>query len=264
LAGYALRVERRTLDHGVTVLVATELERAGFVVAFSERTGGVSEPPFDSLNLGYATGDRAEHVRENRDRVVRALGIPPFAIGKQAHGSQIVRVGQRRAGAGFDGPLSPLGDADILAVSRSQLPVAVLVADCVPLALASPDQGVLLAVHAGWRGIVAGVVEKALSAFDLPGQVLAAIGPSIGPCHYEVGEDVALAVATSSRTGAVTDRRDGRLFLDLPGTVARVLRAAGVLSIERSEVCTACEGERFFSHRRDGETGRQAMVTLRP
>lgn len=256
-------MEQRTVD-GISFLVAEEMERWGFLVAFSERTGGVSEPPFDSLNLGYATGDRAEHVRENRDRVVRALGIPPFAIGKQAHGSRVVRVGERRAGAGFEGPPSPLGDADVLTVSRSQLPVAVLVADCVPLALASPGQGLLVAVHGGWRGMVAGVVEKALSPFERPGQVLAAIGPSIGPCHYEVGEDVVLAVAAGSRAGAVTDRRDGRLFLDLPGTVAQVLQAAGVFSIERSDVCTACERERFFSHRRDGETGRQAMVTLRP
>jgi polyphenol oxidase len=256
-------VERRTLDDGVTVLVPTEMERVGFLVAYTERTGGVSESPFDALNLGYATGDRPEHVRENRDRLVRALSIPPFAIGKQAHGSHVVRVGEDRAGAGFEGPPSPLGEADILAVSRSGIPVALLVADCVPLALASPDQGLLVAVHAGWRGMAAGVVGGALSAFERPQRVLAAIGPSIGPCHYEVGEDVALAVTTGSEAGAVTERRDGRLFLDLPGTVARGLQAAGVREIERTDLCTACERKRFFSHRRDAETGRQGMVALR-
>jgi YfiH family protein len=262
LAGYAHHVERRTVD-GLSFLVAEGMEREGFLVAFSERAGGVSGAPFDSLNLGYATGDRGEHVRENRDRLVRALGIPPFAIGKQAHGSHLVRVGEKAAGAGFQGPPSPLGEADVLAVSRPQLPVAVLVADCVPLALASPDQGLIAAVHAGWRGLAAGVVPNTLSAFEQPGRVLAAIGPSIGPCHYEVGDDVAAAVGRGSEAGVRTERRDGRLFLDLSGTVARILRALGVRTIDRSDVCTACEPQRFFSHRRDGETGRQSLVALR-
>jgi polyphenol oxidase len=248
---------------GLAFLVPEEMERAGFLVAYSERTGGVSEAPFDALNLGYATGDRPERVRENRDRVVRALGIPPFAIGKQAHGTSAVRVEEERAGAGFEGPPSPLGEADILTVSRPGVPVALLVADCVPLALASQEEGLLVAVHAGWQGMAAGVIAAALSAFDEPERVLAAIGPSIGPCHYEVGGDVARAVATGSRVEAVTERRDGRLFLDLPGTVARVLRATGVTSIERSDLCTACERPRFFSHRRDVETGRQGMVAVR-
>jgi hypothetical protein len=254
-------VERRTID-GVNFLIAEEMERHGFIAAYSERTGGVSQPPFDTLNLGYATGDRPEDVRQNRDRLVRALGVRAFAVAKQTHESNVVRVGDKRAGAGFAGPPSPLGEADALAVSRPGLAVAVLVADCVPIALASPDQGVLVAVHAGWRGMATDVVGHTLRLFERPG-VLAAIGPSIGPCHFEVGEDVAVAVAAGSEAGAITERREGRLFLDLPGTVARVLRAAGVSRIEEAEVCTACEPERFFSHRRDGETGRQAMVALR-
>ncbi len=255
-------MERRTVD-GVTFLVAGEMESRGFFVAYTERTGGVSESPFDTLNLGYATGDRAEHVRENRERLAGALGIPAFAVAKQEHGSNLVRGGEKRAGAGFGGPPSPLGGADALAVSRPGVAVAVLVADCVPLALVSVDQGLLVAVHAGWRGMAAGVVAHALRTFERPGIVLASIGPAIGPCHYEVGEDVALAVAAGSEAGAITERRDGRLFLDLPGTVARVLRGAGVRRIEKAETCTACERDRFFSHRRDAETGRQAMVGLR-
>ena len=239
------------------------MEREGFLVAYSERSGGVSEAPFDALNLGYATGDRPKHVRENRDRLVGALGIAPFAIGKQAHGSHVVRVGEERAGAGFEGPPSPLGEADVLAVSLPHVPVALLVADCVPLALASPDEGLLVAVHAGWRGLADGVVETALSTFERPGRVMAAIGPSIGPCHYEVGDDVAVAVTAGSNAEAVTERRDGRLFLDLAGTVERILRDAGVSRIETSGVCTACEPQRYFSHRRDRETGRQGMVALR-
>jgi copper oxidase (laccase) domain-containing protein len=99
-------------------------------------------------------------------------------------------------------------------------------------------------------------------AFDRAEGVLAAIGPAIGPCHYEVGDDVAEAVKHGSDAEAVTEGRDGSLFLDLPGTVARVLRAAGVSDIETADECTACETERFFSHRRDGQTGRQAMLAV--
>lgn len=246
------------------VLVPAELEERGFLVAYTERTGGASEAPFDTLNLGYATGDRAEHVRENRERLIAALGIPPFAVARQRHGSGLVRVGEKRAGAGFQGPPSPLGGADALAVSRPRIPVAVLTADCVPVALASPEQDLLVAVHAGWRGMAAGVVGHALRLFERPGRVLAAIGPSIGQCHYQVREDVALAVAAGSHADAITERRDGGLFLDLPGAVARVLRAAGTRKIERADECTACEPARFFSHRRNGETGRQGMVAARP
>jgi polyphenol oxidase len=254
-------MERRTVD-GVTFLVPPGMEARGFLVAYSERTGGFSESPFDSLNIGYATGDQPQRVRENRDRLMRALGMPPFATAHQEHGAAMTRVGEERAGAGFEGPPSPLGRADVLTVSQPGLPVAVLVADCVPLALASPEEGLLLTVHAGWRGLAAGVVQKAVRAFDRPEGVLAAIGPAIGPCHYEVGDDVAEAVQHGSDGDAVADRRDGGLFLDLPGTVARVLRATGVSRIETADECTACETERFFSHRRDGQTGRQAMLAV--
>lgn len=256
-------MERRDLDHGIRVLVATELESRGFLVAYSERSGGVSHGAYESLNLGFRTGDEAERVRENRRRLVGALGVPPFAAARQVHGASLVRVGEKRMGAGFDDPGRAVGEADVLAVSSPGLPVAVFVADCVPMALASPEEHLLVAVHAGWRGLASGILDRALPAFERPSSVRAAIGPAIGPCHYEVGEDVALAVASGSDGGAVTERRQGRLFLDLPGTVARVLRAAGVRRIERTDLCTACQADRFFSFRRDGQTGRQAMVALR-
>jgi YfiH family protein len=153
--------------------------------------------------------------------------------------------------------------ADGLLATRPGLPLAILTADCLPIALASPAEGLVAVVHAGWRGLAAGILEQAVSRFDRPGGLRAAIGPAIGPCHYEVGEDVALAVAAGSDAGAVTDRRGGRLYLDLAGTAARVLRRAGVRHLQRAEECTACEEGRFFSHRRDGVTGRQAMVAVR-
>lgn len=244
-------------------MVSTALERKGFLAAFTERGGGVSDPPYRSLNLGFLTGDRAEDVMDNRRRAVKALDVPDFAAGEQVHGAEIVRVGGKRAGAGFEEPGGAIAGADALAVAGDRLPVAVLVADCLPIALASSTEGRVVAVHAGWRGLAAGILGRALDVFDEPSGIAAAIGPAIGPCHYEVGEEVALAVATSSPAGIVTERRDGRLFLDLPETAARILRAAGVRSIDRAGICTADEPRRFYSHRRDGTTGRQALIAMR-
>jgi YfiH family protein len=255
-------MERRALEGGIHVLVPTALEGRGFLAAFTERGGGTSEGPYRSLNLGARTGDRPGRVAENRSRVTAGLGVEGFAAAEQVHGARVVPVGRGRTGAGFEDNETAIPGADALAVTRPRLPVAVLVADCVPLVLASPEHGMLVAVHAGWRGVATGIVDAALRRFpDLAG-ARAAIGPAIGPCHYEVGEDVALAVA-SAAGGVRTERRGERLYLDLPGTVARILRAAGVRAIERAGECTACEEARFFSYRRDGETGRQAVIAMR-
>jgi YfiH family protein len=256
-------VERRRLSGGVHAVVSTALEDRGFLAAFTERTGGVSDPPYRSLNLGFHTGDDEADVRENRRRATAALSVPAFASARQVHGATVIPVGGKRAGAGFGDPAGAIPGADALAVTGQGLPVAVMVADCVPVVLASPPEGRLVVVHAGWRGLAAGILERALSEFDAPGQVLAAIGPAIGPCHYEVGEEVAMAVAAGSAAGVVTERRDGRLFLDLPRTGTGILRAAGVRRVEPADTCTACEPRRFFSHRRDGDTGRQALIAMR-
>jgi polyphenol oxidase len=254
-------MERRPLADGLVALVSPALERRGVLAAFSERTGGGSPPPFDSLNLGLRTGDRGERVVANRRRLVDALGIGPFATAEQVHGNRVVRIGPGRSAAGFVRATGAILGADALAVTRPRLPVAVLVADCVPLVIAS--EGLVVAVHAGWRGLAAGIVERALAVFPGARPSAAAVGPAIGACHYEVGEDVAAAVEAGSPAGARVQRRHGRTFLDLPGTVGRILRGAGVRSVDLSEECTACHPDRFFSHRRDGATGRQAAVAMR-
>jgi polyphenol oxidase len=132
------------------------------------------------------------------------------------------------------------------------------------VALADPSSGRLVVVHAGWRGVAAGVLRSALRAFPRPAEVRAVIGPAVGPDHYEVGEDVALAVSAATERGAVTSRVGRSLRLDLPATVARILRESGLTRLERAEECTACLPRRFFSHRRDGPgTGRQALIGVR-
>ena len=255
-------MERRDLGNGAYSMVSSRLEAQGFLAAFTERTGGVSPAPYDTLNLGLRTNDARARVIENRGRVIEALHVPRFAMGEQSHGARLVRVGGTRAGSGFDDPGSAFKGADALAVSRRNLPVSVLAADCVLVALASPEEQLLVVAHAGWRGMAAGILGRSIAEFERPSGVLGVIGPAIGPCHYEVGEDVALAVASGSGAGVVGDRREGRRYLDLPRTAAKAFRATGVRSIEVSDLCTACLPDRFFSHRRDGLTGRQALVSM--
>jgi YfiH family protein len=259
--------ERRSLGRGGSALVATTLERAGFLAAFTERGGGASSGPFDSLNLSQVLGDDPAHVHVNRERVVEGLHLGrPFALPEQVHGAAVARVDEPSAGAGFGDPTGRLPGADALLTASAGIPVAVLTADCLAVAMASPDTGVLAVVHAGWRGLAAGILAEAAAAVDDPTGLLAAIGPAIGPDHYEVGPDVARQVAAASDAGAVTEHRGGSVFLDLAGTARRVLRSLGLGAgrIDVAGLCTACLPDRFYSHRRDGgRTGRQALVAVR-
>jgi YfiH family protein len=257
-------MRRRVLDGGIAVLIPDGFESDGFQVVFTERAGGVSDGPFASLNLGLRCGDEPARALENRHRVCRAAGLSRFALVRQVHGSTVVTAAAERAGAGFDDPSGALGDADAIVTADAGVAVAVLTADCVPVALADPVTGRLAVVHAGWRGIARGVIDATASRFPRPGEIRAAVGPAIGPDHYEVGSEVADAVSAATPGGAVISRSRSRIFLDLPETVVRILSALGVGSIERDDSCTACEPERFFSYRRDGITGRQALVAVRP
>ncbi len=255
--------ERRHLGDRAYALVSSTLEDVGFLAAFSERTGGSSADPFASLNVSFTVGDDPRSVAANRRRLAGGLMASPFAVAGLVHGPRIHPVGRKRAGAGFDGPGGVVAGSDGLYTSTPGISLAVTLADCVPLVMASPSEGRVAVVHAGWRGMAAGIIQRAAALFAEPREVRVAIGPSIGPCHYEVGEDVALAVAAASAAGAVTERRGGRLYLALLGTARGVFRAAGIRRVEDTGLCTACEGRRFFSHRRDGRTGRQAAVAMR-
>jgi YfiH family protein len=256
-------MESRALG-GIRAVVSRRMESDGFLVAFTERDGGVSADPFASLNLGLRSGDDPSAVAQNRRLVADALGVGAFACVRQVHGARVVRAGKSRAGAGFEDPETALGDADAIVTSAPGVALAVLAADCVPVALADARAGRVAVVHAGWRGIAAGVVGAALKHFPDPATVRAAIGPAICVDHYEVGEDVAFSVSAAIDGGAVTRRTGDVVHLDLPASIARALKAAGVRSTERAEECTAELPTRFFSHRRDGErTGRQGLVAMR-
>jgi polyphenol oxidase len=216
-------------------------------VAFSTREGGVSEGRYASLNLGLLTDDDPENVAENRRLLCAEVGAEPerLALNRQVHGTTV-----RRGRAGDRGE-----HADGLWTDEPGVTLLAMTADCLPIALARRETGVpsaLAILHVGWRGLADGVIENGVEA--LGGRLAAAVGPGIGPCCYEVGPDVA-------------ERFDGDLLsngrLDLWTAAERALRGAGVDEIKRTDLCTACRPELFFSHRRDeGVTGRQGVIGL--
>lgn len=218
-----------------------------YEVAFSTRHGGVSEEPYASLNLGLLTNDSAENAQENRRRLCAAVGADAerLAMNRQIHATTVNRA--------VSGERSREGDG--LWTDEPAVPMLKLTADCLPVALARRNGSPALALlHAGRLGLLEGIVEAGVAA--LGGRDLAAaVGPGIGPCCYEVGDEV--ADAYRGRFGVTVLR--GR-NLDLWSVAERVLREAGVDSVERVDVCTACNAD-FFSHRRDrGVTGRQGVI----
>jgi polyphenol oxidase len=234
-----------------------EARMHGAHAAFTTRLGGVSEAPFDSLNLGILTDDEEAAVGENRRRLAAALGIEPeqVPIALQVHGAEIVEHEAPQVPSPFAQPGSPLPEADGHIVSVPGLTPLVFVADCLPIALHGPRGLALL--HCGWRPLAAGIVAAGAARV---GATEAAIGPGIGPCCYEVGDEV-LDAFSGLGEGITEGRR-----LDLAEVARRLLAAAGVQRIQSAGLCTSCERELFFSHRRDaGRTGRQAgLAWLNP
>ncbi len=217
---------------------------------FTTRRGGVSKGPFTSLNLGRLTDDERSAVERNRELLAEQLGVR-FACGRQVHGAVVTRALAPTADGG-----EPLA-ADGQAVATPGIGALVLTADCLPIAIAG--EGAVAMVHAGWRGLSAGVVREGVEAvrqLGARGPLAAAIGPGAGPCCYEVGEAVHAMFA--DRGEAV--RRGHNL--DLKAIARMELERAGVAVLHDAELCTICsEPSLFFSHRRDhGVTGRQAGV----
>jgi YfiH family protein len=227
-----------------------EVELPGAKVLFSTRHGGVSEGPYTSLNLGLLTGDDRGRVIRNRRILADDAGLPAesIAMGWQAHGTDIR---EWRGTTGDGSFLDPEGGRDKLDghITRNPgLGLLVLVADCLPVALAGNRAVAML--HCGWRGLAAGILDRAVELLGGPPEA-AAVGPGIGRCCYEVGDEVLEAFA--GHPGAT----DGRM-LDLRAIAEAQLRAAGVPHAEHVDLCTSCNPDLFFSHRRDdGVTGRQ-------
>jgi hypothetical protein len=232
-----------------------EAELPGARAAFSTRLGGVSEAPFEALNVAIMTGDERDRVRENRRRLAGALDRDPNGVvmGRQVHGAELRDHDEPQAPRVYADVVKSPDEVDAHSTSRAALTPLVLVADCLPVALAGPDAVAM--AHCGWRGLAGGIVARAVEAIDA---TAAAIGPGIGPCCYEVGDDVLTEFAELDGVAS------GRM-LDLPAVATALLQRAGVESIEASDLCTKCNPALFYSHRRDGgRTGRQAgLVWIR-
>jgi YfiH family protein len=235
--------------------VIDKLELPGAQAVFSTRRGGVSEGPYESLNVGFLTDDEPDRVVENRGRLAREAGVgaDDVVMGWQVHGTD-VRVWdgpdpQAAYGQPGDKEL-PRVDGHLTAVPGVAL--LVLVADCYPVALSDGKRAAML--HCGWRPLAGGIVEKAVAEFDSP--PAAAVGPGIGGCCYEVGPEVA------ERFADVPGAVDGRM-LDLRRVISARLSMAGVSEVAHLDRCTSCEPDLYFSHRRDrGLTGRQAGLCV--
>jgi polyphenol oxidase len=254
------------------LLVAEDLLDRGVVAAFSGRAGGTSGGPHQSLNLGLRVGDDLRRVLANRRRVATVLGLAgmPWAVARQVHSARVLRVGDARSlGQGPPEAKPPVGEGDGLVTAAPGVVLVVLTADCAPVLLADPAAGVVGAVHAGWRGLAAGVVEAGVAALAGlgadPAATVGLVGPAVGGCCYEVGADVRAAVG-DRYPAALATTRDGRPSLDPAAAAAAALAAAGLGEVRVAGECTYDLAERFFSHRRDhGVTGRQAgLVALVP
>ena len=249
------------------LLFAHALRRMRIPHAFTTRQGGRSTGPFASLNLGRGVDDDPVAVRANRQAVAQALALDPrrHVEADQVHGAVVAVVGAADAGRS-------VAEADGLVAVEPGTVLAVHAADCVPILLADPRTGAVAAVHAGWRGTAAGIASEAVTVMvdrfgTRPEDVLAAIGPSIGPCHYEVDEPVLERLRHWPWWKAVTTpNARGRWQLDLRAANRRQLVDAGVLP-ERTEVldlCTYHHPDLFYSHRRERVTGRMAAIIAPP
>jgi hypothetical protein len=224
-----------------------------YSVTFTTRVGGVSDGDFESLNLGILTDDDPERVVENRRRLCAAVGADPqtATMAWQVHGGVVTEARPR-------GILerTVFDKCDGLWSDRPGQAMALVTADCYPVAIVrSGGAAGLCCLHVGWRGLLDGIVENGVAALG-GGELVAMVGPGIGPCCYEVGEEVADPLRDRFGDEVVADGK-----LDLAGAAERALREAGVASVERTGHCTACEPALFFSHRRDrGRTGRQGVV----
>ncbi len=227
----------------------------GIAALTTTRAGGVSRGPFASLNLAGHVGDDPHAVADNRRRLLRRLEVDQVQWLQQVHGTRCVRA---HAGAIAPGP-----EADAAWTDAPGLAVAVLTADCLPVVFAARDASSVAVAHAGWRGLVDGVLEATLASLPAsPAGVTAWLGPAIGAARYEVGSEVRQAAVDripGAQASFARGRVPGKLQMDLAGLARHLLEAAGVAQVLDCGVCCASD-QRFYSYRRDGRTGRMATL----
>lgn len=217
------------------------------------RRGGVSLPPYDGFNLGSHVGDRPEAVAANRSCLAEHLPASPCWL-EQVHGTRVLALPPAGAGP---------WEADAAFTRQGRVVCAVMTADCLPVLLCDRQGTVVAAAHAGWRGLLAGILEQTVGALGVPGsQLLAWLGPAIGAGAFEVGEEVRAVFVARDAAAALHFRpgNGGRYWADLGGLARQRLAACGVGAIHGGQWCTWSDASRFFSYRREGQTGRMASL----
>jgi polyphenol oxidase len=226
-------------------------------VLSSFRGGGASVAPYASLNLGDHVGDTLEAVADNRRALIAAAALPAEpAWLEQVHGVNV---------ADLDAP-GPNGPADAAVTRRAKRVCAILTADCLPIVFATESGDTIAAAHAGWRGLSAGVIEATVQAIGTsPQRLIAWLGPAIGPQHFEVGAEVrqAFVGADPGDADAFEQNARGRFMADLARLARRRLNRLGISRVHGGGECTYARADRYFSHRRDGITGRQGTFIWR-
>ena len=238
-------------------------EHDEIVHAVFTRLGGVSHSPYWALNVGSSVGDAPEAVEENHRRVFEAMGVSYAQVvtARQVHGTNVGVVDARNRG-------DVVPETDALITSDSEVNLLLRFADCLPIFLYDPRERVIALGHAGWRGTAAMMASQMVSAMiepfgSDPRDIIACLGPAIGPCCYEVGSEVAQAIQLSLHHphSALQPSGDGRISLDLWEANSQQLRHRGIQQIEVGGICTSCHSDEFFSHRADkGGTGRFAAI----
>jgi YfiH family protein len=253
---------------GIVTYRFESLALEGLVHTVLTRLGGVSREPFNTLNVGRTVGDEEAAVAENHARVYAHLRLSAAQVTspRQIHSNRVVAVSGAQAG-------SLIPDSDGLATATPGVGLLLRFADCQPILLYDPVRHALALIHAGWRGVAQGIarraVETMVQAFgSRPGDLLAGLGPAIGPCHYVVGDKVAAAMGyvLPQWSEAMSPLGEDQWRLDLSAANAQQLAAEGVQQIEAANLCTACHRDEFYSHRAEnGQTGRFAVAAyLKP
>lgn len=261
-------------DDGCRVLTCDALTETGLVRhGFSKRCGGESTGIFRSLNLGRYTEDDPKAVYANFSLFSRDIGVQMshIVLPRQIHSTRVYPVTRKDAGKGLVTE-SDLPDADALVTNEPGVCLAAFYADCTPILLLDPVRHVIASVHSGWRGTLGQIVKEAVLCMEekygsFSKDILAAMGPSIKQCHFEVDEDVYLRFAERFQAVAEqnTVRKNRKYYIDTDALNVHSLKQAGLLPehIFLCPECTYCQEERFFSHRREGRTGRMcAMIEL--
>ena len=268
---------RVTLPNGVVVYQSRMLAAVGVAHAFSTRIGGVSPAPFDTLNLGNPQGavqDSGDNLQRNFAILLSALGLSnvPMATVQQVHGCEVALLRAEGEGEYSETAQAEIRDrfqgqtrADAIVSDVTSAMLAIRIADCAPILLASDDGRIVAAIHAGWRGVVSGVVARSVAEINTLGitsdRIVAAIGPAIGVKHFEVGAEVAREFHTAGLSATIDTVGYAKPHINLVAAIKLQLRQCGVTRIDGGSLCTFANATDFYSHRRDhGTTGRMVAI----